>query len=267
MQRRTVRLPASGPVDIGDVLLSRGVSIGGRVRDGDGKPVGNASVYAKVQDKEVGSAQSGSDGRFRLDALPDQDLVLTALVTGFKKPSVPVARGTQNVDLVLDRGLVVSGRVVDQDGKPMGGSTIWWHRPRGSENRSGTAEVEADGSFTIGGLSPGELELEPRDSFAKVPRWYPVLKLQLARDETIEIRGRTKGARLTVKLPRGLYGRDLQLEVTGEGTPRRPTRESDGYRFDALPPGQHVLQLTLGGEPRREVVGVGSEDKTIELQR
>jgi hypothetical protein len=192
--------------------------------------------------------------------------VLEVHASGFRKRRVSVARGTSRVDVVLERGLRISGRLVDQDGKAISNVTIWCRGSATDEAGSSHPRSDAEGRFSLGGLHPGELELRPQDPFAKAPRYFPVRKLELSRDTDLgDLRAYTRGARLTVKFPKGTWPNGLVLQVSGETEPRAATPEGSGHRFDAVPPGRHAIEYRLGGVPRRQSVEVGSADQVIAI--
>ena len=71
---------ADGPndVDLGDVVLAAGLTLEGRVTGSDGRPAREAWVSAEPMDGAGWdrSAETGRDGRFVVDGLPDVPLML-----------------------------------------------------------------------------------------------------------------------------------------------------------------------------------------------
>jgi thiol-disulfide isomerase/thioredoxin len=145
--------------------MKRGVRVTGTVRDSSGKPVDNALVFPGwpriflVDPQEVledsNSARTGTAGEFSLGGIPAGVQSFCVQADGFAPSivSVPVAQGLKPVQFVLDKGRTVTGRVVDETGKPMPGSKVsidnwqiagapFWMLPQWT--RSGP-----DGRFTL----------------------------------------------------------------------------------------------------------------------
>ena len=120
------------------VRLGRGGAVSGRVTDADGKPVDAARVSLWSRHVFGGtllvrrkSVFTRADGRYDLDGVPPGNYELRVLprgaldtgsspLSGVIHSSVAVtARAAVNVDLVLPRGPVITGRVVDTNGRPV----------------------------------------------------------------------------------------------------------------------------------------------------
>jgi len=115
------------------------------------------------------TARSGSDGRYRLRGLRPGSATVRAEeprhVPWTRRP-VPIEKGaTRALDVLLTRGATLSGRVVDEDGRPVAGAGV--SLLSSSESpidaavrlRSGAASrlrTRPDGSFTATRLPPGE---------------------------------------------------------------------------------------------------------------
>jgi hypothetical protein len=146
---------------------------------------------------------------------------------------------------------------------PLEGVNLRWHGSAGAEVTSPFVESGADGRFEIGGLVPGELELEPRDRHATPPRYFPRTRLTLTRDAAVELRAYPAGARLTVRFPKGGPTRTV-LRGSGERQPRE-THGGAELRFEAVPPGAHTLEYRVVGEIRRRAVNMGGADQVLVL--
>ena len=98
----------------------------GRVTDAEGKPVAGAGVgyiHSSGSSAKSGSTTTDEDGRYSLEAEPGKHRV-TVEAEGFVVSylSREVRPGTNSGwDLVLTRGVRVTGRVVDTQGKPQAG--------------------------------------------------------------------------------------------------------------------------------------------------
>ncbi|MFO1052377.1 MAG: carboxypeptidase-like regulatory domain-containing protein [Planctomycetota bacterium] len=155
-----------------------------------GRAVEGAYVAAAAYRIETGQPQrldwiagrSGPDGSFVLEDLcGDLDHVLLVHADGFGVRQIDFpseARTLPSVDLgdvVLERGVVLSGRVVDEDGAPCGGRSVELHGSADGRRPPGAAGVDAyvfidgyvalrrttsdcDGRFAIADLAPGSYE-------------------------------------------------------------------------------------------------------------
>jgi S1-C subfamily serine protease len=135
------------------VELDGGASITGHVLRA-GKPVDGADVST-----DRAHAVSGADGRFVLSGLePGKHAVYAesqrdgAFTHG---PTVTVAKGEQRdgVDVELDLSGSISGRVIDQDGSPVGGAMLRFSLLHTTD--FGVATTADDGTFVARALSGG----------------------------------------------------------------------------------------------------------------
>ncbi|WP_224365643.1 carboxypeptidase regulatory-like domain-containing protein [Hyalangium versicolor] len=119
---------------------------------------GEAPVYAETV--------TAADGGFVLEGLPEGDFTLWALGEQSAGLRSGVKAGAQDVELVLDAGLMVGGTVMDSDGQPLAGValTILHERhTRFFDTLSGT-----DGRFSVGPLPKGDYGLT-----AELEGWLP----------------------------------------------------------------------------------------------
>ncbi len=133
-----------------------GVPVTGIVVDKDTDlPVALAFVNAAPKDKDApraGSAQTGADGRFQLDADPG-DYTLSARAEGYGTANLAVtvaASGLSDARLELEKGLEIKGRVVDASGQGVSGVGV---QLRAGESEYGGGQTLPDGSFRISGLA------------------------------------------------------------------------------------------------------------------
>ncbi len=133
-----------------------GAAVTGIVVDKDtDQPVPLAFVSAAPKDKDApraGSAQTGVDGRFQLDAEPGE-YTLSARAEGYGTANLAAtvaASGLSDARLELEKGLEIKGRVVDASGQGVSGVAV---AARAGESEYGGTQTLPDGSFRISGLA------------------------------------------------------------------------------------------------------------------
>ena len=132
------------------VLLAPSRPLVGTVRDGDGKPVAGA-VVSEVND-HVPKAVTDKDGRYRLEGVPKKPRY-GLNVAGVK--GVPVFDHTHmwvndaagldplETNLTVTRGVELTGRVVDADGKPVRAEASYF--PHGDNDTDLLKVISSDG--------------------------------------------------------------------------------------------------------------------------
>ena len=161
------------------LAMEPGTSIGGIVRDEAGEPIEgvNVNLYENNQDDGARqvydfraiTARSDQQGRWQIDLIP-AGFDLGRLHFTFSHPEFlssidavnnqPIATPKELRDksaaLVLHRGIVVNGRVLDRGGRPIAGATV-----RLDERLPGSKDVVTDtfGRFHIGNALPRETVL------------------------------------------------------------------------------------------------------------
>jgi len=205
------------------VVLRRGLSLRGVVKDEEGRPLAGAEVTLStartirasrggVQMSFIGPGsqvrrETGVDGRFELRGLKAGEYELAARRPGFSRASLdPVhvaeARTAELVELVLKPGATISGVLRDRTGV---GASGWYVSARGASQGGGPAfgagairseePTGPDGVFFLDGLTAGEAyELQVMGTAGLGPRKAGVVApaegLELTVTGTGQIRGR-----------------------------------------------------------------------------
>ena len=205
------------------VVLRRGLSVRGVVKDEEGRPLAGAEVdlsSARTLRAGRGGAQisfvgpgsqrrreTAADGRFEFRGLKAGDYTLTARRPGFSRATVdPVqvaeARAAEPVDLVLLPGATISGTLRDKAGA---GASGWSVSARAASQAGGPAfgpgsirseePTGPDGVFLLEGLAAGETyELQVMGPAGLGPRKAGVVApaegVELVVTGTGQIRGR-----------------------------------------------------------------------------
>src|SRR5262249_50943998 len=156
-----------------------GVRVSGQVVDRFGTPIPGARVVAAKNtgfpmDLELEQdfpwlgrqkAETDAEGRFQLDGVDPGSLQVLVHAHGFapyeqKGIRVP-SSATSLAPFTLSRGAVLSGQVVDPDGRGVAGAKITALDPQGGAEililgqREPTALTAADGSFRVDELACG----------------------------------------------------------------------------------------------------------------
>jgi len=168
-------------------------SVAGRVVDkGTGEPL--AGMFVEVNNTrrpaQYFTTRTDADGRYRVDGLTTQGegtlhtTIYPNADSGYlgrtrNRNDWPDGVGTLEVDFEIEKGRLVQGRVVDQDGRrPIAGAAVVYQPALGNPNYtdrydlSNTVITDADGRFTITAL-PGEgfvaVETPSPDAYIRTP--------------------------------------------------------------------------------------------------
>jgi protocatechuate 3,4-dioxygenase beta subunit len=140
------------------LLASRGESISGRVVAAEtGAAVPGTYVWARAKGERdaAASARVDGNGRFELRGLQSgTSYDVHADRQGWKgarKPGVPA--GTRGLSLLLEKGLSVSGRLLDSAGKPVPNAQMQLSHEGGKGQT--WVQTDAKGAFSSGGLEAG----------------------------------------------------------------------------------------------------------------
>lgn len=191
-----VLLPATGE-SWGEfsIVLEKGSTIEGAVRDADGRPIAGVLVRALESGAASGEAAemglssrgtpaySGQDGRYRVSGVPGGPLVLEASAIGRSPRRLDLViegSGPLHQDIVLEAGASITGRVADSTGAPLGGAeVVALAEGEGKEadeassefiqrmsillkSGSRSARTALDGRYTLSHLPEGELTVLAR---------------------------------------------------------------------------------------------------------
>jgi protocatechuate 3,4-dioxygenase beta subunit len=240
-----VELPR--PAQAGDLklVLTRGATLQGRVTTAAGDPV--AAVRVGVGGA---SATTNDDGLYWLEGaeLGPQEVIFLHASYGRLVKKRAIQPGVNQLDVVFDAGVEVTGRAVDESGSPVSGARV----ELASENRFDLKQAHDvtgdDGRFRLAPVLPGRYRLKAAaDGFSDttLPKTVEVAAEPVANLEiTLE-----KGAALSGKIL-GLPPEDLSqvtVEARGErgDTVAAWTDGRGRYEIRSLYPGDWLVQATL----------------------
>lgn len=255
----TVEAPARGVT----LRLDDGVELSGLVLDrSTGLPIAAANVSAKVAGthddrSSILPAMTGDGGRFTLQGLRAGRVALRVTAEGFLDGAaveieIEPAEVRPEVELELEPGATLSGRVTDDRGEPVAEVRVEIREP---QVRKGATDTS--GEYLLRGVAPGDLEV----AFTSADF--------LDRSESVELTA--AGARLDVELEPGQILRGAVRELAGgalenariRGT-RRGHRGSKWARSDAagsfelrgLAPGEWQLAVSKTGFVEQQLTRV-----------
>jgi len=261
-----------------DLVLTRGKSIAGVVRDSDGAPLPGATVRVMYPDDgsfraDVGRVTSrypvttDGTGRFHLRGLGEGPVgvhvVMKGFVPGMKRN---VAPGRDDLEFSLTRASRVRGRVVSAEtGEPVEGATVDAHYAG-----PGSVTTASDGTF--------DLVVAPGSRTVRV--WcegYLWRETQVENLKPGEVR---EGVEIALKPGHRLRGRVVHARdgtplagawVRIEGPQGRSIRTDAEGRFAVrgLPPGTYEIEVSAHRFPEKTVTGLvlpQEEEITILLE-
>ena len=251
------RVPPSVPLA---VVLDRGQTIDGTVRDLAGQPLEAVRVVAvpaagpavSIWDTDGRSMEARTDarGHFRIDGVAPGLHSLTAVAHGFGSARKNEVRPGATVNLIARPGGWLAGRVTDPQGRPLAGALVRAEMEPQFWTSSSVEPTDAAGRFELAGLEPSTYTLVARHAdFAAGLASGVVVTAEGRGDLAITL---TSGAAVTGRLVDGegqpLAGRVNAQELAGQAIPRsliellRADAAADGrFRIERMAPGSYAL--------------------------
>ena len=255
-----------------DLALEAGRVLFGWVVDSQGRPITNAEVLADGLSKAAEiSARSDEEGFFELLGLPGGGFQLTATHPGFvsARRLVEPDQERDGLELVLEEGLHVTGRVVDDREVGAAGVLVdligdGFHGPAHH-----TARSAADGTFQIQSVEPGRYLLQvahPEFGEAEEDRWIEVApglrELRVVLERSFTVSGRVLGLD---------FEELTTVEVTATSGDRRPLAGRVDYsgRFfvEGLGSGAWLLEASLPDGQRQTQARVWLDGSVDEIHQ
>jgi protocatechuate 3,4-dioxygenase beta subunit len=194
--RPPFEVPRGEDVEDVRIVLERGATITGVVTSPTGESLGDVRIsvtYPTERDTEStsgDSARTDAEGRYVLRGVSTGQASVVARHAEYPETTrdLTVESGDNTLDVTMDPGLTLRGRVVADDGAPIADARVFV-TPAGGGWRGADARSEADGSFLVEGLAPGDYEATASaEGYAPLEEAAP--RVSLARDalpEPVEI--------------------------------------------------------------------------------
>jgi protocatechuate 3,4-dioxygenase beta subunit len=200
---------------------------------------------------------TSDDGSFALDNVPVGNTQVIANAPGYttgRVPSVVVEEGktTENIEVALDTGVKLSGRVTGSDGAALAGVTI---RPDGNDRimrmamADTTTTTDSNGEYALDALEPGEKAF----NFSRSGYLSESKTVSLSSKETRLDVQLSSGIRITgvVTTEAAAPVADASVRATSAATTGfgRSTRTdaSGGFMFEGVAPGHYNFTASKDG--------------------
>jgi protocatechuate 3,4-dioxygenase beta subunit len=244
----------------GDVTLTRGIGIEGRVVDDAGLPQAGLTVNANhidsrgvgdlgtasrtTEERRWASAVTDAGGAFAFYGLKEGDYRLQASGSGIYSEQPEIAAGSTDVTLVVRRAASLKLRVISTDGEPVARAAVNARLPDSTQRRGFLAFAYTDdrGRATLHPLPPTDpFDLEIRHGAHKLFRELGVRTSRDAKEVRLDAGARLRG-----------------MVVDGEGKPVPSMRVSAAAGTDRG-------SARTDGEGRFEIGGLDVEPYEVRV--
>ncbi len=177
------------------VVLKKGLNAIGRVTDNAGKPIAGARV-ALTRLTSNRASTTNAQGHFDLPHLSPGQNKLAIQANGYvpSLQEVMVADNMTPVDIVLEAGRAVSGRVLDDENKPIEGAMILFELGLSDQGIWPRATSDQDGRFRLDGIptAGGSLLVRHKSTGVRVARPIDLdkpLTITVSKPAKVHLRG------------------------------------------------------------------------------
>lgn len=271
-------LVPDGAEPVVDIVLRSG-TIPGRVVDASGEPVVGAIVSAKPEGGPVssdflgGRAATRPDGSFTLEGIDPGRYRLSAQAVGYhtgETGPVEVREGAETpaVEIRLEKGREIRGRVLDPRGGAVAGASVIAAPSDSVERTAIPASTDVNGSFVLTAPAEGALDVvavargyAPARASGVVPDDSAEIVLRMSAGGRIRVRvvdgegAPIPGARATVAASPPYPGSDLAMWMSGN-----LVTGPDGTALaTGLAPGSYAVTVEMAGKRATGTVTVAEE--------
>jgi len=285
-----VRAEIPSPVDF---VLRKGGEITGHVYDGAGKPLCNANVYYQVVrvsgETPGGNTQSSpqamgerrekagissrtyvysqKDGSFSFTGLLYGDYKLTVSRSQYIQENREIsigAGGPTEMEIILRKGGIISGKLLSPDGKPVQNTYIRLeevvdsdnsrnrhsHRRRHRHNsRSYSSHCQKDGSYKITGIQPGQYRIRIQANGYRKLEHGPIsvgLDTEFKNIDLVLDAGLSVSGTVTDEKGEPVHGAQIYANQNG-GRSNATTNDRGKFVVTGLVPGKVTVSVNRAG--------------------
>jgi protocatechuate 3,4-dioxygenase beta subunit len=298
-----------------DVVLSPGYVLSGVVKDKDGKPLAGATV-AVTRTMQMTGGRGGStmafvtneasrpqtetdfEGKFGFKGLSSGDYDVAVSKSGFTRNTqngVKTGEGQAPIEIVLNPGAAISGRLVQPNGLTVTGYSVT-ARPAATTGSAGGmmmmgrgsnfAQVDPDGAFTLEGLIPGtgyDLSIFGQGEMRGDPKKKNVVAPATDVDIEVAARGRIAGRVVDAVTgapitdfearysPARMGGMNIVVRMGNNESDRRTAFSSaeGAFAFEDVPPGNWDVSVWAKTYQEARTAGIAvvpGETKTVDVK-
>jgi large repetitive protein len=239
-----------------EIHLERGATLKGRVASSDGQPLEGVTIMVEDPSRRMRSGPLGGDatdanGAYVIDSVTPGSRMVMFNKSGYvaQRKTIDAASGKETtLDVTLERGRELHGKVIDESGQPVAQADI---RGEGDTMIPPT-RTESDGTFTLAGLRDVHLRVIARKSgyvearVEDVDPAGPAVTLTLTRGGTIT--GHVSGATEAEMAA-------LVVNAAGQGAVSNGRVDASGnFTLQGIPDGRFMVQASVMGQQMRHTV-------------
>jgi protocatechuate 3,4-dioxygenase beta subunit len=251
---------------LGDVRLTLGAAISGRVADAAGVPIAGAKIIVEsgnffgidVRKEEGNVVRSGADGAYVVRRVSTGSKNVYCWAKGFsvavrRLESVEEQTDTVSVDFTLGPARTISGTVTDEESRPVEGADVFASPVDYKDASRGMAKTDAAGKFVLEDLSEGQFHVFASAEGYTRPEKRTVPSGSEGIDFKLLVNGGIAGRVIDLATSAPVTSFSVRYARTKDGKPmgfgkRQKFESPEGaFEIDDLDPGRYQVQVSADG--------------------